>query len=63
MAQSQTQLHGVHFDIHFEASPGVLQLRPDVILEYVTDSVELHDIFWLTFQPKLIKFNEQVAEK
>ena len=62
MAQSQTQLHGVHFNIHFEASPRVLQLRPDVILEDVTDSVKLHDILRLTFQPELVKFNEQVAE-
>ena len=60
--RTQTQLHGVHFDIHFEASPRVLQLRPDVILEDVTDSVKLHDILRLTFQPELVKFNEQVAE-
>ena len=38
---------GVHLDVHFKASPGVLQLRPDIILEQVSDSVELHDIFGL----------------
>ena len=37
----------VHLDVDFETRSVVLQLRADVVLEQVSDPVELHDIFRL----------------
>ena len=31
--------------------------------QVVPDSVELHDVPWLTLQPELVKLYEEVAEK
>jgi hypothetical protein len=33
-----------------------------VSYQVVPDSVELHDVPWLTLQPELVKLNEEVAE-
>ena len=53
----------VNFNIHFETSRVVSQLCPDNVFKQVSDSVELHDVFWLALQPKLVKFYEEVAGK
>ena len=55
---SYTELHRVNLNVHFEASSGVRELRPDVVLKQVSDSVELHDVLGLALQPELVKFNE-----
>ena len=51
----------VNFNIHFETSRVVSQLCPDNVFKQVSDSVELHDVLWLALQPKLVKFNEEIA--
>ena len=53
----------VNFNIHFETSRVVCQLCPDNVFKQVSDSVELHDVLWLTLQPKLVKFYEEIAGK
>ena len=53
----------VNFNVHFETSRGVSQLCPDNVFKQVSDSVELHDVFWLALQPELVKFYEEIAEK
>jgi len=53
----------VNFNIHFETSRVVCQLCPDNVFKQVSDSVELHDVLWLTLQPKLVKFYEEIAIK
>ena len=48
-------------NVHFETSPGIRQFRPDVVLKQISDSVELHNIFWLAFQPEFVKLNEKIT--
>lgn len=58
---SVSKLHCVHFNVNFEQSSCVFQLRSDVILKQVSYPIELHDVPWFTLQPKFVKLNEEVA--
>merc|ERR1719245_796094 len=53
--------HRINLNIHFKTSPRVSQLRADVILKQITDSIKFHYVFRLAFQPKFVKLNEQVT--
>eukprot|EP00091_Calanus_sinicus_P023836 TRINITY_DN8270_c0_g1_i1.p1 TRINITY_DN8270_c0_g1~~TRINITY_DN8270_c0_g1_i1.p1 ORF type:complete len:100 (+),score=8.20 TRINITY_DN8270_c0_g1_i1:169-468(+) len=55
------RLHSIHLYVHFEESSGILQLGPYVVLKQVSYPIELHDVPWFTFQPKLVKLYEKVA--
>jgi len=57
------KLNCVNFDVDFEACPLVGKFGANHIFEQVSNSVELHNISRLAFQPKLVKLYEQITVK
>ena len=55
--------HRVDCDVDLEAGGGVPQECADVVLEEVSDPVELHDVARFLVEPELVELDEEVAVK